>query len=93
MSSFRVAKGRSGRGVTAVKLNEGDSVAAALVVGVSKAVGESGEDILISTMNGMVLRVPMNKCRISSRVARGSTVVKVREGDEVSAVTTIQNQS
>jgi DNA gyrase subunit A len=93
ISSFRVAKGRIGRGVIAVKLTEGDSVAAAVLVGVSKNGGESGEDILISTMNGMVLRVPMNKCRISSRNARGSTVVKVREGDEVSAITVIQKQT
>ncbi|KAG7673555.1 hypothetical protein KSW81_006757 [Nannochloris sp. 'desiccata'] len=92
ISSFRVAKGRIGRGVIAVKLTGGDSVAAAILVGVSKTGGESGEDILISTMNGMVLRVPMNKCRISSRNARGGTVVKVREGDEVSAVTVIQKQ-
>lgn len=66
-------------------------MAAAIVVGVSKG-GDSGEDILISTMNGMVLRVPMKQCRISSRMARGNKVVKVREGDEVSAVTTIQKQ-
>jgi DNA gyrase subunit A len=91
ISSFRVVKGRIGRGVIAVKLTEGDSVAAALVVGV-KTGGENGEDILISTMNGMVLRVPMNKCRIASRNTKGSKVVKVREGDEVSAATTIQNQ-
>lgn len=92
ISSFRVAKGRIGRGVIAVKLTKGDSVAAAVLVGVSKTCGESGEDILISTMNGMVLRVPMNKCRISSRSAQGSKVVKVREGDEVSAITVIQEQ-
>jgi DNA gyrase subunit A len=92
ISSFRVAKGRIGRGVTAVKVTGGDSVAAAVVVGVSKTGGENGEDILISTMNGMVLRVPMNQCRISSRIAKGNKVVKVREGDEVSAITTIQKQ-
>ena len=72
-----------------MKVNEGDSVAAALVVGASK---NADEDILISTMNGMVLRVPLNQCRIYSRNTKGNAVVKVREGDEVSAVTIIQKQ-
>lgn len=91
ISSFRLSKGRIGKGMKAVKVNEGDAVAAAMVVGTSKA-GADGEDILISTVNGMVLRVPATSCHIYSRNAKGSTVVKVREGDEVSAVAVIQKK-
>lgn len=91
ISSFRL-KGRIGKGMKAVKVNEGDAVAAAIIVDTSKA-GADSEDILISTVNGMVLRVPANQCNIYSRTARGCTVVKVRDGDEVSAVAVIQKKT
>ena len=91
VSSFRMAKGRIGRGVRTVKLKEGDAVAAAVVVGTKG--GSDGEDVLISTMNGMVVRVAVSQCKIYSRGAKGSAVVKLREGDEVSAVTIIENKS
>ena len=71
-----------------MKLNDGDSVAAALVVG---AAGDS-EDLLISTMNGMVLRISVDQCRVYQRTAKGNIVVKLKDEDEVSAVTTIQSK-
>lgn len=92
IASLRLSKGRIGKGNIAVKLNDGDSVASALVVGASKT-GSENEDLLISTMNGMVLRVALSQCRISSRTAKGNLVVKVRGGDEVSAVTILEKQS
>jgi DNA gyrase subunit A len=70
-------------------LKEGDSVAAAIVVGSS---GRNDEELLISTVGGMLLRIPLKKIPILSRYAKGSCVVKLHQGDEVSAVTVIQKQ-
>ena len=91
VSSFRLRGARIGKGMRSIKINDGDSVAAAVVVGASKT-GCEGEDLLISTMNGNVLRVPLSQCKVFSRVAKGNIVVKLREGDEVSAVTAISVQ-
>lgn len=90
VSSFR-RQGRIGKGVRAVRLNEGDSLATAIL---ASAQGDSGgetvqEDVLISTANGMLLRVAVKNISVFSRTAKGHRVVKLKEGDEVGTVTII----
>lgn len=88
ISSFSLSKGRVGKGTIAVRLNENDSLAAAHLVGASDAV----EDVLISTMNGMLIRVTVNQIAKASRYARGHRVVKLKDGDEVNVLTRIDSQ-
>lgn len=93
VSLFRVKKNRRGKGLTAIRLSAGDALAAADVVGAARDGKDcTQEDALISTVNGMLLRVPISQVAKTSRYAKGHRVVKVKEGDEVSAVTAIQHQ-
>ena len=85
---YPVVSGRIGKGRKTVRLTDDDSLAAALVVGASG----TSEDLLISTLQGMLLRVPVNQCRIMSRNTKGNRVVRLRDGDEVFNVTKIENE-
>ncbi len=87
VSSFRL-QGRLGKGLKAARLPAGDSLAAAVIVGTLRS-ESCDDDVLISTTNGMLLRVAINDISSMSRSARGSRIVKLKGGDEVGTVTII----
>lgn len=92
IDSFKVSKARTGKGLISIRLKEDDSLAAALVVGTA-GFGKNEEEIVISTVGGMLLRVALNQIAITSRYAQGYRVVKLKDGDEVNAVTLVQKCS
>ena len=49
-------------------------------------------DVLLSTQQGQLVRVPLSSISVYSRVAKGRRVLKVREGDEVIAATVLSKQ-
>ena len=51
------------------------------------AAAPAHSDVLLSTQQGQLVRVPMRGISILSRQAKGLRLVKVREGDEVVAAT------
>jgi DNA gyrase/topoisomerase IV subunit A len=85
ISLFRLLSGRNGKGVIAIKLNDGDELAAAVVLDGSV----TSVDLLISSLNGMLLRVPSSQVATSSRSARGNRIVRLKPGDEVVTSTCI----
>ena len=87
VSAFRL-QGRLGKGLKAARLPSGDSLAAAVIVGTPRS-ESCDDDVLISTTNGMLLRVAINDISSMSRSARGSRIVKLKGGDEVGTVTII----
>lgn len=88
--SFR-KQGRVGMGRIAVRLSPGDSVAASVVVGDSGTALEH-DDVMISSTNGMLVRVALKLINVSSRTAKGHRVVKLKDGDEVGTVTVIHTK-
>ena len=114
ISEFRLLSGRTGKGMKCMKLNAGDRLAAAQVVGVAPqpaaaapATGSSDEDgpggsggggdgsepdVLLSTQQGQLVRVPMSSISVIGRNTKGRRVVKVREGDEVAAATVLSKR-
>ena len=89
ISSFRL-QGRIGRGTRAVRLGLGDSLATAILAGgPGEASMDLQQDILISTANGMLLRVAVKDVAVLSRLAKGHRIVKLRDGDEVGTVTIV----
>jgi len=42
--------------------------------------------LLVTTMNGMVIRCPVKGIRVTGRAARGVRIMKVEDGDKVMAV-------
>ena len=51
--------------------------------------GGAPTDVLLSTQQGQLVRVPIEGLRPSGRAAKGQRVIKVREGDEVAAATVL----
>ena len=51
-----------------------------------------GDEVLLISAQGMVLRVDAGRLRLSSRTARGVTVMSLKEGDRVVAVTRLKSQ-
>ena len=93
ISEIRLRSGRTGVGIRAMQLNQGDRLAAVQVVGEplgdGKHAGDAAADVLLSTQQGQLVRVPVADINMHSRMAKGHRLVKVREGDEVVAATVI----
>ena len=92
---------RIGKGVRAIRLNPEDRLAAVQAAGIAPT-GRSGvpmssddgghsavgnADVLLSTQQGLLVRVPISNIRKVSRIAKGSRVVKVGKGDAVAMIT------
>lgn len=78
-----------GKGVKIVKLKAGDQLADAVVV---EETGSKVNDVVVSTANGQVVRIPLqNVPSFRSRITRGNSLVRVREGDVVAGVTILQS--
>ncbi|MDR0913218.1 MAG: DNA gyrase subunit A [Methanobrevibacter sp.] len=51
------------------------------------------KDLIIASNKGTVIRFPIDQTAISNRVTQGSRLMKVKEGEKVTAVTTIKERS
>jgi DNA gyrase subunit A len=72
---------RGGKGVITIKTGErnGEVVCAMKV--------EDDDELIVTSVNGMVIRMPVNGISVLSRATMGVRVMKLKEGDKVSAVT------
>lgn len=84
LAEYRL-RGRVGLGIKAAKLSNDDVLVASAIVTDSK-----GTDLVVSTENGVLVRVPMSSISLQSRSSRGSRVVKLRPGDRVKAATKVE---
>ncbi|PSC74003.1 DNA gyrase subunit A [Micractinium conductrix] len=105
ISEFRL-RSRTCMGVRAALLNPGDRLAAVQVVGAGATAPPRGSDtdtdeqksagndtdVLLSTEQGQLVRVPIHGLRLLARATKGSKLVKVREGDRVLAATVLSNR-
>lgn len=76
-------KGRGGMGVVNIKGLErnGDVV-------VSKAI-EEGDDVIMMTESGMIVRIPSDDIRLVGRGSQGVRVMRLKEGDRVTSAVVI----
>ena len=93
VAAFRMQR-RVGKGRKALKLNPGDRLAAAEVVGSRGSDAGSGEaaldlgDALVSTTQGLLVRVPVKDIQVrEQRSTKGHKIVSLAPGDSVAAVT------
>ena len=107
LSAFRVMR-RNCAGVRAIKLAEGDELAALLPVpgegggsgsrkrAVASAAASSSSagsrDLLVGTATGVMLRLAQADIPASSRSAKGVRVVRLGEGDSVATVTAMSGE-
>lgn len=85
VADYRVTN-RGGKGVINVKRSEKTGA----VVGVLPA--RDGDDCLLTTAHGMVLRIPVSGVRATGRNAQGVRLVTLREGDAVVAVARVPRE-
>jgi len=71
---------RGGRGVITIKTGGRNG----LVVSVKEV--EEGDELIVTSAQGMVIRVPVADIRVYSRATMGVTIMKLKEGDTVCAV-------
>ena len=78
---------RNCAGVRAIKLNPGDALAALL-----PAPAAGGDDLLIGTEAGVMLRVAQAGVPAVSRATKGVKIVKLGAGDAVATVTALKGE-
>ncbi len=89
ISQIRTNKTRTGKGLKIIKLKEGDSLSATVVL--HDPTNHKVNDAVISTTNGMVVRVPLKQIpTYVNRLTQGNSLVRLRNKDEVSNVTAVQ---
>ncbi len=81
-SGYRLTK-RGGKGVTSMKLKDDDVVVASLEV-------EEGDEILVTTVKGLLVRMNTDDFRSIGRASQGVKAVNLRKNDQVSSVTKIR---
>ncbi len=78
---------RGGKGVITIKTNERNGE----VVCAMKVTDE--EELIVTSVNGMVIRMPVQGISVLSRATMGVRLMKLRENDKVTAVTRLLPQS
>lgn len=79
---------RGAKGVVSIKLRPGDRVVAALQVA-----PDSNEEVLITSVQGQMVRLQVDDVRQTGRAAYGVIVMRLNEGDEVASATLIDELS
>ena len=74
---------RGGKGVTGIRLKADDLVVGALLV-------EPGDEIMITTVNGQMVRISVDEIRTIGRASQGVRVINLRDDDKVAGISLIQ---
>ena len=77
------AQGRGGKGVRAITLTARNGLVADFEV------VRPGDEVMLVSQGGIVLRVPVDQVSVQGRAAQGVTVMRLEPGDRLSAVATL----
>lgn len=78
---------RGGKGIKALKKTQKTGN----LVSIKSVDGD--KDLIIVTNNGIVIRLPLEQTATSNRVTQGTRLIKLKDGQKVSAVTTINKEN
>jgi DNA gyrase subunit A len=79
VEDYRKTK-RGGKGVITIKTTERNGMVVAV-----KEVAE-GDELIVTSQQGMIIRVPVDQIRLSGRATMGVTIMRIKEDDTVCAV-------
>lgn len=79
VEDYRKTK-RGGKGVITIKTTERNG----MVVAVKEVA--AGEELIVTSHQGMIIRVPVDQIRLSGRATMGVTIMRIKEDDTVCAV-------
>ncbi|MCJ8328998.1 MAG: DNA gyrase subunit A [Lentisphaeria bacterium] len=80
-SGYRLTR-RGGKGVTSIKLKENDAVVASLRI-------QSGDEIMIITEKGQIVRMKTDEIRTIGRTSQGVKVMNLKKDDKIISITLI----
>ena len=75
---------RGGKGVASIRLRANDRVVAVLLV-------RPGDNIIMTTVNGQLVRICIDDIRSTGRLSYGVRAIRLREGDGVSSVSLVKH--
>ena len=81
VDSYRLT-GRGAMGVRNIKLGEGETVVAAIKV-------HPGEDIILTTQRGQIVRTRVDEIRLVGRNSMGVRIITLRKNDRIIGVSTV----
>ncbi|MBN2641796.1 MAG: DNA gyrase subunit A [Victivallales bacterium] len=70
---------RGAKGVTSIRLNEGEDVVSAIQV-------VQGNELLVTTENGIMVRIPVDEIRTIGRASRGVRIMNFKGEDRITGV-------
>ena len=73
-------------GLISIGLDEGDEIRGVLMT-------DGSSELLVATMNGMIIRFEESTLRAMSRTAHGVKAIKLRDGDEVVSLQTVREDA
>lgn len=85
VSDYRKTR-RGGKGVITIRTGDRNG----FVVAVKEV--EEGDELIVTSAQGMVIRVPVGDIRIYGRATKGVTIMRLKEGDTVCAVARLQQR-
>ena len=81
VSTYRKTN-RGAKGVVNIRLKENESVVSALII-------DDSYEILITTLKGLIVRIPAKEIRTIGRASKGVKVMRLKEGDLITGVAKI----
>ena len=81
VSTYRKTN-RGAKGVVNIRLKDNELVVSALII-------DDSYEILITTINGLIVRIPANEIRTIGRASKGVKVMRLKDGDLITGVAKI----
>ena len=78
MEDYRLTR-RGAKGVKNLNLRDGEEVVAAVKV-------QHGDELIITTERGQVVRISVDEIRIVGRASKGVKIMELRKGDRITGV-------
>lgn len=85
LEDYRVTN-RGGKGVTTIKITDKTGTLVSI-----KAVSDS-DDLMITTINGIMIRMDMAELRVMGRATQGVKLIRLDEGDEIADIAVVANE-
>jgi DNA gyrase subunit A len=81
VATYRKTK-RGAKGVTSIRLRDGETVIAALQIALD-------DELMLTTEKGQLVRIPANEIRTIGRASRGVKIMNLKDGDTITGVARI----
>lgn len=73
---------RGAKGVTSIKLREGEQVVSAVKI-------ENGDELIITTEKGQMVRIPSDEIRTVGRASKGVRIMNLADGDKITGISRV----